>query len=48
MNQKRNLKPPIINPKTGLEVMKNILISVSYIPGLSKSLEESTAIPMHK
>ena len=27
---------PIVNPDTGLEVKKNIFISVSYVPRLSE------------
>ena len=33
---KRKSPTPFINPETGLEVQKNILISVSYVPGLSE------------
>ena len=27
---------PIINPETGLEIKKNILISVPYVPGIGE------------
>ena len=39
---------PIINPDTGLEVKKNVSISVLNIPGSVRNLEESFNIPLYK
>ena len=36
MNLKRKPTTPIVNPDTGLEMKKNIFISVPHVPGLSK------------
>ena len=34
-SEKKPVAPPV-NPDTGIEVKKNIFISVAYVPGLSE------------
>ena len=37
---------PIMNPDTGLEVIINVFISVSYVPGLSEEFRGIFDIPV--
>ena len=39
---------PTKNPDTGLEVNKNIFISVSYVPGLSEELRKFYDVTRHR